>query len=592
MRQGFLVVRSFVLVVGLGVAPLAWTQTEVIAPPGLRLEPCEIRGVAAPVSCGTLEVLENRALPQGRRIALRVVVLGATSKPRESDPLFFLAGGPGDAASRRAAGVGLLYREVRQHRDIVLVDQRGTGASNSLAFDAAGPSPGLERYFAEFLSPETVRAAKTRLETSADLTLYHTPAAIEDLDAVRAALGYERVNLAGSSYGTRAAMAYLRRFPERTRSVVLFGVSRFDDHLPVHMPASGQRALDLLLAECEGEIGCKAAFPDLRDEARTLFDTLASGPLNAKVLNPLDGEVATVSIGRDAAALAVQYMLYSPAFAAQLPAVIHQAARGDYGPLAEMTLFARMNMFGQVSAGMYLSVLCSEDLPGVTAEEAERAAAGTFLGTSRYENMRSLCALWPRGELPEEYFEPVRSDAPVLVLSGELDPATPPDNGAYVARHLPNSLNLVIPHAGHEVDGLANASCLFALVNRFVETGTVKDLDASSCLEGISRPPFPTREIATAVVDLADQDLARFAGTWSSPEASFEVVIERRDRRLQLTLPGQPALLLAPVSPNRFKVVGPPGVYVTFDLEGATATRAAVEQAGVETYSFVPKFHN
>ncbi|HEU4796969.1 MAG TPA: alpha/beta fold hydrolase, partial [Pyrinomonadaceae bacterium] len=200
--------------------------------PSLALKPCEIRG-AKDAKCGTLEVFENRASRKGRKIPLNILVLPATGQTRGPDPLFYFVGGPGSAATEDAPGIAQILAGVRQHRDLVFVDQRGTGKSNPLncdLFDLADP----QSFFGAFLPLEAVRKCRQQLEPKADLTLYTTNIAMDDIDDVRAALGYDQINLMGGSYGTRAALVYLRRHPKHVRAVVLHGVSPTNQFMPLN----------------------------------------------------------------------------------------------------------------------------------------------------------------------------------------------------------------------------------------------------------------------------------------------------------------------------------------------------------------------
>ncbi|HMF08864.1 MAG TPA: alpha/beta fold hydrolase, partial [Thermoanaerobaculia bacterium] len=418
------------------------------------LTPCEVPGVPGKVRCGTYEVYEDRAARKGRKLSLKIVVLPATGSPRAPDPLVFLSGGPGEAAAQAAPDLAEELRAIREHRDLLLVDQRGTGASHPLNCQLYLPRENLQSYLGEFFPLESVRRCRQELEKDSDLTRYTTPDAMDDLDDVRGALGYERLNLLGVSYGTRAAQVYLERHPGHVRTVVLHGVVPTDDRMPLHIPRYAQRALSGVLGECAAESACRAAFPDLAREARDLFSGPARWPVTTAALNPLTGDPAEVSLSRDLAAEAVRYMLYSPAAAAEIPAVIHQATNGDFAPLAERALFGRREIVGGGSTGMYLSVTCAEDVPWIRPGEGEREAEGSFLGDYRLRQQRAACALWPRASIPKDYFQGVTGAAPALLLTGQWDPATPPSDGDAVSKGLPHSLAVVVPHGGHAFDGL------------------------------------------------------------------------------------------------------------------------------------------
>ncbi len=192
--------------------------------PSLMLSPCNVEGTSEKVKCGTYEVYENRNSKKGRKISLKVVVFPATGKELAPDPFVYVPGGPGSSATEDAPYVAPQFAKIREHRDLLFVDQRGTGGSHPLNcsfFNAAD----LQSYFGYFFPLDDVRKCREQLEQKADLTLYTTPIAMDDLDEVRAALGYERLNLFGGSYGTRASLVYLKRHPKHVRTVTLQGVA-------------------------------------------------------------------------------------------------------------------------------------------------------------------------------------------------------------------------------------------------------------------------------------------------------------------------------------------------------------------------------
>ncbi len=531
--------------------------------PTLRLTPCQVPGIEREVRCGTYEVFENRAARTGKKISLKVVVVPASGSERLPDPFVFLHGGPGAAATEVAAGMAAQFAEINRDRDVFLMDQRGTGGSNPLDIDLYGPPDDLAAKLGEFVPARLACEGAKKLAATNDLTQYTTPIAMDDLDEVRAALGYEQLNVFGGSYGTRAAMAYLRQHPDRVRTMILAGVSRFDDHLPGDSPRNSQRALDGLVAECAADPACEAAFPDLAGDIRKALATLEKGPVKTEVLSPATGEPI-------------------------LPTVMHQAATGDWGALAEMALFGRLSIIGSSGHGMFLAVMCSEDVPFIDTLKAERDAAGTFMGATRLRQLKAACQCFPRGWLPEGYARPVRSDVPTLIFSGGLDPATPVANGDYVASFLPNARHVVVPKAGHDTEGMENAECVDRLIVQLVKSGTTKGLD-TSCAATIKRRAFLTVPVATKVVTLPDSVLDQLVGRWVGVVQPIEVGLERAGARLKMGLPNGEQLLLAPVSPSRFKVVGPPGFYVVVRLEESRIAQLELEQGGATILTLKPK---
>lgn len=466
---------------------LGSVATAQTASPKIKLNDCELPDVKEKVRCGTYDVFEDRAAGRGRKITLKVVVYPATGPTREPDPFVYLAGGPGSSAIRDSLGVVPAFAAIRARRDMVFIDQRGTGASHPLNCDFYNPAD-PQSYLGYFFPLADVRKCRAQLELKADLTLYTTPIAMDDLDEVRNALGYERLNLFGASYGTRAALVYLKRHPQHVRTVTLQGVAPTNQFMPGDFARVNERALQGILAECAADEACHKAFPNLQDETKGVLDQLLKGPVEV-TLRTSDTATTKVKLSRDLGAEAIRYMLYSPVPASRVPFVLHQAAAGNFNPLAEAAIMYRRDIVATGSNGMYLSITCAEDLPWIKAGEAERLAANTFLGDYRLRQQREACALWPRAKIPSDYSQPTRAETPVLILTGEWDPVTPPAHGDAVARHLPNSRHIIVPDGAHGFGGLQGTDCVLRLYAEFVELGTTKGLD-TSCVKGIKRKAF------------------------------------------------------------------------------------------------------
>src|SRR5262245_24662695 len=463
----------------------------------LVLQPCSVPQIKDKAQCGNLEVFENRSSRKGRKISLKILVLPATGKDRAADPLFYIPGGPGSSATEDAPGVAPLFARVHERHDLVFLDQRGTGGSHPLNcefYNATNP----QSYLWYFFPLDDVRKCRQRLETTSDLTLYTTPIAMDDLDEVRAALGYEKINIFGGSYGTRAALVYLRQHPEHVRTIVLQGVAPTYQFMPCDFPQGNERALQGIINECAVDLPCHTAFPNLDAETKSVLRRLLEGPVEVELPAPNSPAVASsattikVELSRDLAAEAIRYMLYNPVAASRVPLVLHQAAAGNFVPLAQNALQYRRVLVGSGSNGMYLSITCAEDLPWIKSGEGERLATNTFLGDYRLRQQREACALWPRAGIPAGYSEPVRGSAPVLIFTGQWDPVTPPENGDKAARYLPNSLHIVVPHGGHALGGLDGIECLENLMTQFIEEGTTRNLK-TDCVKNIRRKGFAVK---------------------------------------------------------------------------------------------------
>ena len=477
-------VLSCVLALGATVAaPFTAAQ------PGLDLADCRLDGVPVPARCGTLAVFEDRAAGAGRTIDLNIVVLPAVSDNPEPDPLFFLAGGPGQAATEVAGPMLPLLADVRRTRDLVFVDQRGTGGSGPLtcAFferDAEEDAVSESLQF-DTLPLDELRECLEEVETLADPRQYTTPVAMDDLDDVRAALGYERINLYGGSYGTRAGLIYMRRHPERVRAAVLDGLAPVSMRLPSSINVDAHRALDLLFADCAADRGCREAFPDLpRTFARVIAD-LEANPRVLDTTHPRTGEPFELTLTASSFAGGLRGILYSPTLASLMPWTVARAAAGDFAPyLAQIVPLTDSGAI--LDLGMFFSIVCAEDVSRLADGEAGRLAADGMLGRLLIEIATDACTVWPAADLPADYFEPVRSDAPTLLLSGNLDPVTPPRWGEQVLGDLSNARHLVAPGAGH---GVVARGCAGDVIAEFIESGSHGELDGS-CLERIRRPPF------------------------------------------------------------------------------------------------------
>ena len=470
-----------------------------------RLTPCTVEGVAEKLLCGTYAVWENRTTRQGRKIDLRVVVLPALGKDLAPDPIFEFAGGPGDAAGNAVRGWAQ-DRAIRAHRDIVLVDQRGTGASHRLDCKVPKDPGDVQAYFEPTLPPAEVRRCRAELEATADLTQYTTSIAADDLDEVRAWLGYDKINLQGGSYGTRAAQVYLRRHGDHVRSAILIGVAGMDQYLPLFHARDGKHALDLLFDACAKEPACAAAFPDLPAEHARVLAGLERERGHATVESPVDHHPVAVTIPRDIFAEQIRFTLYSAGVASAAPYIIHRAAQGDFEPFAHFAMLWEPSFRGILAMGMHLSVTCAEDVPFISPGAIEPAIAGTYLRGYRVLQQIAACKEWRRGDIPADFHQPVTSDVPVLLVSGPYDPVTPPRWADEVAPHLSHGLQVLVLEAHHGAGGLSHQECMSGLAAAFFERGTTLGLD-TSCVTTMKRPPFITDDAGfTALLKSAGDD--------------------------------------------------------------------------------------
>lgn len=423
--------------------------------------------------CGSLTVRENPADAESRQILLNIAVVPSISRSPEPDPLVILVGGPGQSAIETFPALYSTVFRIHEKRDILLVDQRGTGKSNPLRC--------LDPEEAQTLEDEEVIALLQDCpgKLRADLRYYTTDIAMQDLDTVRAALGYESVNLFGVSYGTRAALTYLKMFPERVRSMVLDAV--VDPAFILFMDAAqdGQDALEQFFRRCEGDKACSSTFPELRTEFDALLKKLEETPPNVTIRHPVSGKLFVVRVTRSLFTSAVFNTLYSPDLVAMLPLTIHQAyAEDNFAPLISQAYLLDAGIYD----GMFYAVACTEDAPLLPAEEPRAESifgesAGAFI---------QVCSAWPQGEAAPVLREPVRSDVPALLLSGEADPITPPWHAEQLALSLSNSLHLVFDDMGH---GNSSNQCTAKILENFIESASLEGLDPT-CAERVEPPPF------------------------------------------------------------------------------------------------------
>lgn len=445
---------------------LAWTlflATLLYSGLAAALEPCHLPNFPERVECGTLEVPEDRARPDGRRITIHFARIKATAKPAAPDPLLVLAGGPGQAAMDFGPLLGSAFREVRKRRDILLVDQRGTGKSRPLRCPM--PEAAIARGDTA-AAQASLRACLAQLE--GDPRHYHTEAALADFEDLRRALGYRQFSLWGGSYGTRSALMYARSYPDSVRSMVLDSVAPPNARILVSSRHS-QAALERLLADCAADSGCAAAFPNL---ARDLDAVLA-----LPAVGPHQGE---------AVAQLLRGAMYTGQHASVLPFAIHAAAGGKPQPLLGLyDALASWSLEG-MSFGQTLSVLCAEEAPFLDAAAMKQDGAGSRFGDAYARNWRDWCSVWPAATLSADLTRAVTSDAPTLLLAGGLDPVTPPENAQLAARTLRHSRVLVADGAGHIV---SNAGCAPRLIAAFLEHADPAAVDGA-CLAAVRRPPF------------------------------------------------------------------------------------------------------
>jgi pimeloyl-ACP methyl ester carboxylesterase len=461
------------------------------SPAALKTSPCRIGQTGAAAICGTLTVFENRAAGTGRTIGIHFVVIEA--KHRDHRAIAFNPGGPGASATVMAAdfadATGGVFAALRDHYDILLVDNRGTGESAPQNCNFA-PADRPELYFRQLWPDTIVRACRERLAAHANLSLYSTSEAADDLDDVRAALGYPKLVLFGGSYGTVFYLDYARRHPDSVESVVLEGVGPPHFYIiPLPMARGAQTAIDGLEQACLRDRTCSAHFPHFADHFAAVVQRFDSGPVTFTVRNPVTHRLQSVQLTKEVFAETIRHEMYFPSGAAYIPVTIERAYRGDYTPLSEMVSQMAL-FFANIQAnGLNLSVTCAEDIPFITEADVTRYSAGTFEGDARVRAQQRACSFWNVEPVPASFVEPVRSDAPILMISGSDDPATPPAYAREALAYLPQARIMLVPGASHDSD---LPPCVDTTIVAFVRARSAAGLDLSGCAAAYRRPSFVT----------------------------------------------------------------------------------------------------
>ncbi|WP_266170328.1 alpha/beta hydrolase [Dyella subtropica] len=457
----------------------------------LTLTPCELgqpnSGLSTAAWCAPFEVPENRDDPHSRKIKLRLGVIRSSAQLASQDMLVLLAGGPGQAATETWPGVAGALQPLLAHRHVLLLDQRGTGGSNPLtckpAEQKAGNHDDEGPFDADKLSDEATHCLK-QLEGKADPRYYTTTVAVQDLEDVRQALGAPTFDLVGISYGTRMAQQYLMRHPAAVRSVVLDGVVPNELVLGEDFAQNLDAALKAQFAHCTADPACKQRFGDPYQTLYQLRDALRANPHKVSFRDPQNYQTVQRILSEYSLASVVRMFAYSPITTALLPMSIDAAAHGDVGPLLGQAKLLSGDLSDTMNGGMQSSVICGEDADLLTPRPQD---AHTILGTRMIDALQAVCAVWPKGTRPDDFHQPIKSDKPVLLLSGEYDPVTPPRYGDDIVKGLSNGRHLVLKGQGHNVIA---AGCAPDLVKRFVEDTAPAKLDVK-CLDRLqATPPF------------------------------------------------------------------------------------------------------
>ncbi len=454
----------------------------------LAFEPC-ILGQSEPqkkslqAQCTTFQVAENPAQPNGRKLDLGLAWLPPTDDGDSADdPVFFIAGGPGQSAIESYPALDPAFAEIRKKRSVILLDQRGTGKSNLLNCHFPDSDDESDAARAAFL--QSLTNCRDELAKKADLRFYTTTDALRDLDAVRQAIGADKIDLVGVSYGTRVAQQYAMRQPQHVRSVILDSVVPNTLILGNIFARNLDDALALQFGQCDKDAACRRTLGQPREELSKLLATLKANPPQVSYRDATSGELRSKALQAGDVAGLVRMFAYMPTVATVLPALIHDANQGHYEALTALTAMLHDNLQDAMAMGMQFSVVCSEDGDQIANSAQDK---DTVLGDSLTEVMAAACKVWPKGEMPADFHQPLSTRVPTLVLEGQFDPVTPPRYGEDVVKSLPNGRLFVLRGQGHNVIG---AGCMPRLAARFIDGADAKSLDGK-CLDALQAPsPF------------------------------------------------------------------------------------------------------
>jgi pimeloyl-ACP methyl ester carboxylesterase len=456
---------------------------------GLHLRACTVPQTKIQATCGTFGVYEDRAARSGRIIQLELIVVPAAHPHHRA--IAQIAGGPGQASTDFAGyfpsgQAGKSWMTLHQTYDYIFMNDRGMAGSNLFNCDFAPPGDPAS-YFEYLFPPNILANCRAKSLKTHDLPQYNTNNAVDDLDDIRQALGYDKIVLSGGSYGTFFSLVYLRRHGEHVESEVLDGVAPPGFQPLPGEPIGAQHALDDLFAKCRADAKCSAHFPHFKEHFYALLSRFAGGPVMVPAKNLTTKKMQPVPLSKEVFVDTLRHLLYFPEGAAYVPYVVERAYDRDYAPLAYIMQLAMVDLFNGLEP-MYLAYSCSDFMPFLSASQVEYAAAHSFTGDLRIRAQQRACKVWNVPPMPPEFNEPVKSDVPVLMLLGSDDPATPAKYGLAALKYLPNGRAVLVQGAGHGADN----PCTDNLILRFVRAKSAKGLNVSKCSATFTLPPFAT----------------------------------------------------------------------------------------------------
>jgi pimeloyl-ACP methyl ester carboxylesterase len=447
---------------------------------GLQTKDCNVNPLGA-ATCGTYQVYENRRAQSGRIIALNFIAFTA-AKPSKNPPIFFLAGGPGQGSTAIDTFPKSTISRLHHDYDLVFVDQRGTGKSNALTCSMYST---LDSHFERLFPTDAVRECRAELRERADLSLYGTDLAADDLNDVRVALGYDKINLYGVSYGSQLGFVYLRRHGDSVHGAIFIGVDPPGPSTQLYTSLAAQRGFDAVVRLCAKDLACALHFPNLSGKLATVLKRLSRSDAVVTLHDPSTHAPLQIRMNRGAFVETLHHLLYSDDTIALVPAMVDAASRGNLAPFAYITILFDNLVQQNMALGFTLSATCAEQIPFVTDAAMTRASAHTFLGKDFFDEERSACTVWQAQPVATDYGNPVHTTVPVLMISGSDDPATYPQNAADLLAFMPNAAQIVVPRAQHIPAGI----CVDDLIESFLGGTPARSL-TWSCEQPAAAPDF------------------------------------------------------------------------------------------------------
>ena len=490
------VVSLFLILACLLAGIPAGAQSTVV--PVFEPGPCPV-DLPAPggVECGLLTVPEVHAAPDGPTIQIAVAILKSTSSRPQPDPLIFLSGGPGsNTLDSFVGGLGRL-EGLLSARDVILIDQRGMGYSmpslQCAEMTAVNEAPARLPFGAEATAQmgEAVAACSARLQADGvNLAAFNTVESAADVADLIHALGLARADLFGGSYGTTLALSVMRDYPDVLRSVILDTVTPTDVDLTASWGPDAERALDLVFAQCADDPACNANFPNLEAVFYEIVAKLDAAPLTLQVTHPDSGTPVAFSANGSDLIGGIITMLYHPDQIPMIPAAIYSVYLGNVDVLLPA---ATASLHESTTNGAFVAFRCHDDTLTTTPEAVEAAITAIdprlqAFFQARYADEVARCDAWAAAT-PADAFEqaPVTSTIPTLLLSGELDPVTPPAWGAQAAATITPSHAYVVSGIGHGGNAFSSA-CGSNLTRQFLRSPD--EAPDASCLDQIGPVRF------------------------------------------------------------------------------------------------------